>query len=213
VQRTLRSGTAILLTALAACHRTPKAAEQSPDSRLLDAFAAQRIVVAPTGYVRGGDSLGWVQAMGGNKPAGRSLDSAIARALEDRGLSQRWVMPPALVRAFERNRSYATDPYLLAMEPLRSSVFISGKKYGEPLSSQLRAMTALETDVRYVLLPVELKFEPYGGGVRGVLKMALLDTRAAEARYVGHVNGAPARAAGPALGNVGLAVADLFLAR
>jgi len=213
VQRILRIGTAALLAALAtACHKGPKPAEQSPDARPFDAFATQRIVVVPTGFVRGGDSLGWVQGMGGNRAAARQLDSAIARAFEDRGLAQRWVMPPALARSFERNRSYATDPYLLAMEPLRSATFISGKKYGEPLSSQLRTMIALEADARYVLLPVEFHFEKAGAGMRGVLRVAFVDPRAAESRWVGEVRGIAGASAATVLASVGYALADLFAA-
>ncbi len=173
----------------------------------------QRIIVTPTAYVRvSSDSMGWVQAMGGNRATARLLDSAIARALDDRGLAQRWVMPPALVRAHERNRNYATDPYALGLEPLRSANFVSGSKFGEPLSSQLRTMIALEADVRMVLLPIELRFEKVGAGTRAALRAALVDPRLAEARWVGEVRSENAGTSAMALAAIGQRLADLFAA-
>ena len=54
----------------------------------------------------------------------------------------------------------------------------SGERYGEPLASQLRTMIALHDDARYVLLPVELRFERDSAhGARGVLRVALVDAR------------------------------------
>ena len=150
--------------------------------------------------------------MGGNRLAARQLDSAIFLALDSRGLAQRWVMPAGLARSFERNRSYLTDPYLLAVEPLRNATFISAGKIAEPLASQLRNMIALEDDARYVLVPVELRFENSAGTVRGVLRVAFLDPRAAEARWVGDVKGAPATTSAGALMSVGQRLADLFAA-
>lgn len=201
----------LLAVAIASCHRGAKANAAVPDARPFGAYATQRIVVVPTGFVRV-DSLGWVQAMGGNRASARQLDSAIAMTLEARGLAERWVMPANLVRTFDRNRSYAADPHLLAMEPLRTPTFVSGKKYGEPLSSQLRTMIALEADVRYVLLPIELRFERVGAGARGTLRVALVDPRTAESRWVGEVTGDAAATPAAALWNVGLRLADLFVA-
>lgn len=208
--RTLRAATVITLVALAACHKA-KPAPASPDARPFDSYATQRIVVTPTGFVRS-DSMGWVQAMGGNRTAARQLDSAIFLALDSRGLAQRWIMPAGLVHTYERNRSYAADPYLLAMEPLRAGTFITAGRYGEPLSTQLRTMIALEADARYVLLPIELRFEKVGAGVRGVLRVALLDPRAAEARFVGDVKGNETTTSAAALASVGQHLADLFSA-
>jgi hypothetical protein len=172
----------------------------------------QRIIVAPVAYVRSADTLGWVQSMGGNRAAARNLDSAIARALDDRGLAQRWVMPPALVRAHERNRSYAADPYALGMEPLRSANFVSGSKFGEPLSSQLRTMIALEADVRMVLLPIEVRFDQTRAGMRATLRAAFVDPRTAEARWVGEVKSEGATSPAAAFSAIGQRLADLFAA-
>lgn len=196
---------------LTGCHHAAKTPPASPDARPFDAYATQRIVVTPTGFVRS-DSLGWVQGMGGNRSVARQLDSAIFLALDARGLAQRWIMPAGLEHTYERNRSYAADPYLLAMEPLRAPTFITAGRYGEPLSTQLRTMIALEADARFVLLPVELRFEKVGTGARGVLRLALLDPRAADARFVGDVKGDAATSAAAALASVGQRLADLFSA-
>ena len=207
--RSLRT-VAILLVVLASCHRAAKI-EASPDARPFDAFSTQRVIVVPTGFART-DTTGWVQAMGGNRSAARQLDSAIFLALDARGLAQRWVMPSGLAHTYERNRSYAADPYLLAMEPLRAGTFISGGRYGEPLSTQLRTMIALEADARYVLLPIELRFEKSGVGMRGVLRAAFVDPRTAEAKWVGEVKGDAAASSAAAVASVGQRLADLFAA-
>ena len=201
---------AFVFVVLASCHRAAKV-EASPDARPFNAYATQHVIVVPAGVVRS-DTMGWVQALGGNRAAARQLDSAIFLALDSRGLAQRWVMPSGLARTFERNRSYATDPYLLAMEPLRSATFISGGRYGEPLSSQLRTMIALEADARYVLLPIELRFEKAGAGARGVLRAAFVDPRTAEAKWVGEIRGDAAATSAAALAGVGERLANLFSA-
>lgn len=176
------------------------------------AYATQRLVVAPTAHVRGGDTLGWVQGMGGPRGTARQLDTRIAAALDTRGLAARWVLPPALQRTYERNRSYVTDPYQLSVEQLRAAAFTAGSRFGEPLSTQLRTMIALESDARFVLVPVELRFDREGAGLRGVLRVALLDPRLAEARWVGDVKGDASAAAAAALASVAARLADLFAA-
>ena len=203
----------LLLVTLASCHRGGKTTGSAPvDQRPFAAFATQRIVVTPTAHVRAGDSLGWVQGMGGPRSVARQLDSSIAVSLDGRGLAARWVMPAALVRSFERNRAYATDPYLLGIEPLRLSSFVNASRYGEPLSSQLRTMIALEADARFVLLPVDLRFEKDGARMRGVLRLVFLDPRTAEAKWVGEVKGELAADPARALASVADRIADLFVA-
>lgn len=205
-----------MLLALASCHRgtpAPESGGSAPlEQRPFAAFVTQRIVVTPTGFVRRGDTLGWVQSLGGPRAAARQLDSAILVALEARGLASRWVMPAALQRTFERNRSYATDPYQFGLEPLRAPKFETLSRYGEPLASQLRTMVALEADARFVLLPVELRFERDGARMRGVLRTVFADPRLAEARWVGDVKGDAVSAAAAALASVAQRLADLFIA-
>lgn len=195
---------------MASCGRKAQNAPE-PAGPPLAAFAAQRVVLAPVAIVRA-DTSGLAQALGGTRVTGRRLDSAIVAALQDRGAARNWILPADLARAYERNRTYAADPYQLAVEPLRSRKFVAGERYGEPLSTQLRTMIALHEDARMVLLPVEVRLERVGAAARGVLKAVLLDPRLAQAAWVGDIRGDPAPTAAAAIANVAARVADLFAA-
>lgn len=192
----------------AACGRgaSPGAA---PAPQPLAAYAVQRLILTPAGFVRS-DTSAWSRL--GGPVTSRSLDSALVAELTVRGLAQNWILPSALAATYERNRSYAADPYRLALLPLRSPEFVAASRFAEPLSSQLRTMIALHEDARYVLVPVELRFEPAGATARAVLKMALVDPRFAHANWVGTVEGNAAATPALALRNVAAKVADLFLA-
>jgi hypothetical protein len=212
VQRTARLCASLALLALAVgCGRgAPKDAAPAPP-RPLAAFAAQPVILTPVSHVRA-DTLGLVQQLGGARLTGRKLDSSVVAALEERGIARRWVLPADLARSHERNRTYATDPYQLAVEPLRASAFVAGSRFGEPLSSQLRTMIALHGESRYVLLPIEFRLERDGAAARGVLKAALVDPRFAQATWVGEVKGDPVASPAQALANVAARLADLFVA-
>lgn len=202
---------ALVLGGLASCRSAAKTDGSSPaePAQPLAVYAAQRLVLTPAGFVRA-DSLGWVQRFGGARAVARKLDTSIVAALEERGLGRRWFLPPDLVRAFERNRTYATDPYQLALEPVRSSKFVTAERFGEPLSSQLRTMIALHEEARFVLVPIELRIETVGAAARGVLKVALMDPRFAQATWVGEVKGDAAGTAARTLASVASRLADLF---
>jgi len=214
VTRITRVCVALLLGWSVACHHSARSGSPPPDAVLpaLSVFAGQRIIVTPTASVRAPDSLGWVRQLAGARETARRLDTSIVSALESRGLTARWILPPDLVRSYERNRTYAADPYLLVVDQLRSMRFKTGDRYGEPLSSQLRTMIALHEDTRYVLLPVELRFEGQGTSGRAVLRLALLDPRAAEAKWVGDVQGDGAASAALAMQSVATRLASLFVA-
>lgn len=172
----------------------------------------QRVVLTPTSHVRSTDSLRWISTAAGARSAARMLDTNIASVLDARGLASRWILPAALVHTYERNRTYATDPYQLVADPLRDPRFKMGERFGEPLSSQLRTMIALENDVRFVLLPIDVRFEKVGTTARAILRVALLDPRSTEAKWVGEVKGDPAPAMSAALASVAEKLADLFIA-
>lgn len=184
---------------------------QTPSAALV-VYATQRIAVTPTSIARA-DTLGWMQRLGGPIAATRMLDSAISTALYERAVSRQWFMPPDLMRAYERNRSYATNPYELTTTMLRPAAFQTASRYGEPLSSQLRTMIALHESVRMVLIPVELRFEKEGKAGRAILRAVLLDARAADARWVGEVRGDTSSVPRRALDNVASRFADLFVAQ
>ena len=115
--------TTLLALLLVACGRkatvgSPPVASPVQQTPLV-VFATQPVALTPTSVVRM-DSLGWSQRLGGPIAIGRALDSALANALYERAVSKQWVMPPDLMRSFQRNRSYATNPYELTTTGLRA---------------------------------------------------------------------------------------------
>jgi hypothetical protein len=89
------------------------------------------------------------------------------------------------------NPTYAIDPYTLAAEPLRNPDVQAGAKLADPLATQLRTLVALQ-DARAVMLPVELRFEKdqIGPGI-AILRLAVLDGRLGEVRYLTEVKSDP----------------------
>lgn len=184
--RLLRVGSTVVLAALASLASCSRGANTgTPPAALapLAGYASQRLVVTPTGRVLASEADPLVREFGTTVALSRFFDAEVARLFRERGIGANWILPAELARAYDRNRSYASDPYNLAIEPVRSLKFVAGSKYGEPLSSQLRTMVALHEDTRHVLLPAALQVT----GGRTVLRVALLDPRFAEARWVGDV--------------------------
>jgi hypothetical protein len=199
-----------VLTVIAACHHHTRERIEPQEAPPLAAFASQHVVVPPTPFVHAADSLGWVAQLGGARATARLLDSAIVAALDLRDVARRWILPAELVRSYERNRTYATDPYEITADALRGPGFKVGSRYGDPLASQLRTMIALHENTRFVLLPIALRFEAAGLGERAVLRAALLDARATEARWVADVRGDSAATPMAALTSVADKLADNF---
>jgi len=179
--------------------QTPATPAPAPVVRPFSTLAEQRVVVAPVHALSETDPTGWVAQIPRTREYLRSLDDAIGAELAARGLKTQWVFPPALERAARRNPTYAVDPYALAGDPLRAKNVEASPKLREPLASQIRTMIALH-DARVVLMPVELRFEKdrTGQGI-AVLKLALLDGRLSEVRWVGEVRSAPAATLAPAV--------------
>jgi len=178
----------------------------------LAGLAGQHIVVLPLHYLRP-DTIGVAARIDDPRGLLATLDSAIERALGERGFRTSWTYPPALARSARRNAGYVTDPYSLAAERLRSGVRMSDDRLAEPLASQLRSIVAV-TDARYALFPVELRFERVPGGrMRPVLHVALLDARGSSVQWTGDVRGAVGTTITPAtLESVAFALADLVAA-
>jgi len=196
----------------ASCGGRARPAPGGEPARPLAAYAAQRLLLTPLASLRT-DTLGFAQQIGGPGATARLLDSTIVGVLTARGLARGWVLPADLARSYERNRTYAADPYRLAVEPLRSPRFVTAERFGEPLSTQLRTMIALHEDARFVLMPIELRFEPEDRfAARAVLKAALLDPRFAQAVWVGDVKGDPARTGAQAVTSAASRLIDLFIA-
>ena len=175
-------------------------------------MAAQHVIVTPAYALVIAPDVGWSVS----RPTDvlRTLDADIASSLDEKGLKGQWILPTALVQSFQRNPTYASDPYKLAMEQLRSPSLVIGSRLAEPLASQLRTMIAL-TDARYVLAPVELTIEHTGTAHdgRGALRLVLMDVRTSDVRWIGRVEGDASAAMGPAVtASVAAKLADLATA-
>lgn len=179
---------------------TPAAAP-APEARPLAGLVAEKIVITPAFALRVAPALGWDREVGPRETALRQLDAAILAALTARGLRSRWVFPADLVHSYRLNPTYATDPYDLAEQPLRSPSFEVGSSLSEPLASQLRTISALH-DGRYILAPVELRLEraaEHGTAGRAVLRLMVLDSRLSQARWIGEAKSDTTSRYGPAL--------------
>lgn len=164
----------------------------APAGHPLASLAATGAIVAPASTIRIAPELNWSAPPADAREILLALDADIAAAIAERGLKANWIMPADLALSYKRNPTYATDPYALAEESLRSSAFTVGSRLSEPLASQLRTMIALHENARAVLLPIELRFEradTISRAARATLRLALVDPRFSEARWVGTVSG------------------------
>ena len=182
--------------------------------RPLMQLAAQRVIVTPAFSLVTGDALGWSAQIPKSREYLRLLDDEIAAVLAERGLKSQWFYPADLVRAMKGSPSYAVDPYALGVGVLRNSGIVSGTRLGDPLATQLRTMIALQDDARAVIVPVELRFEKETTG-RGsaVLRVALLDGRLGDVRWIGRVRSDPAdKLSRAVLSSLAAHLADLITA-
>lgn len=205
----------------AGCSGGPRQAGQQAGPAVLErplaGIMAQRIVVAPVPAVREGDPMGWAASIPRQREWLRALDAEIAHELGERGLGTAWVFPADLVRAYERNSAMSPDPHRLASAPLRGLTRLTGQeRIPDPLGSQLRTLVAVH-DGRFVLLPLEVAFEPANegeAGGRARLRLVLLDARSAEVRWLGEVRSDPSPALTPAVAaSLAARMADLIVAR
>lgn len=144
----------------------------------------------------------------------RQLDSAIVADFDARGLGGTWFFAPDLEKSYRLNSTYAANPYLLAETPLVGARIEVGHFYGDPLASQLRTMIAMQDGARYVMLPVDLRFEKMADGTmeRAVLRLVLVDARTTEFMWIHEVQSDPAATFGPAvLASLASHFADLVI--
>jgi hypothetical protein len=196
VHRSLRQLSCLALL-LAACHGG-KGSDEAPSPvepwmRPLAQLAAQRVIVTPSFSLVTTDALGWNAQIPKWREYLRLLDDEIAAVLAERGLKSQWIYPADLVRAMKGSPTYAVDPYTLGVGILRNSMVVSGTRLGDPLATQLRTMVALHEDARAVIVPVELRFEKETNGQgSAVLRVAMLDGRLGDVRWIGSVRSDPA---------------------
>jgi hypothetical protein len=217
----VRTCTLTLAALTAACGGSaatrPATTSPVPDARPLAFLVSSGAIVTPTFALRLAPQLDWDARIGDSREILRGMDAAIATAFAERGLRHGWVLASDLAVTYKRNPNYATDPYALAEEPLRSPAFAVGMRLPEPLASQLRTMIALHEGARLTLLPVQLSLEEADrvpGAARASLRLALVDPRFSEARWIGEVRGDTV-SADPRVLTASLArrVADLIVSR
>lgn len=182
-----------------ACHAAgPPEAAPDPSEHSLSGLAAQHVAVLPTYAARVTPGLGW--SVGRPADLQTTLDADIAAAFEERGLRTAWIFPDQLQQSYRHNATYATDPYKLAEEPLRSPSLALDARLPEPLASQIRTLVAFYPDTRLVLAPVELRLEPAGAGKgRGALKLVLVDARFSSVRWIGEIGSDTVSSFSPAI--------------
>ena len=212
---TLLASLIVTALALPACaqQRQPTAEPAAPAGRPLAAMAEQALIVLPTHYLRIGDSLGWASQVPDERRWLASVDDEMAFALRERGAARRWTLPGDLTRSARRNAAFAPDPSTIAADPIRPRGRPLPQRVPEPLISQLRSLIALRDDVRYALIPVEVRFEPADDGGRALLHLVLVDVRRAEFAWAMDVASESTGSLSPALAaSLGSRVADLIAA-
>lgn len=191
------------------------AASQAP--RPLSAFAARPVLVLPTRYLGPDGSLGWGAQISEPATYLDDVDAEITFALEQRGLKDSWIFPPAIVRSVRRNPTFATDPHKLSAEWMRPPMDKPPEQLPEPIASQIRSLVAFQEGAQYVLYPVEVRFEPVAaapasgeagpaasaavvsGEGRAVLRVVLLDARRSRIVWMADVASDPYPSFSPAL--------------
>ena len=177
----------------------------APRPGVLATFVGQPLVIVPTQRLQlANGAPSWAPQPADARGYLAALDDEIVAALRDRGVVGHWVLPEQVVRSARRNPTFASDPHALSVEPLLPRARSGGaaSEIADPLRSQLRAITALSEDARFVLVPVELRFEraPAGPAAgRAVLHLALVDTRLAQVRWTGDVASDDASSLSPAV--------------
>ncbi len=168
--------------------------------RPLERLAGQHLMILPVQYLSFNDSLGWRASVLRRADYLAGLDDEIGFALGERGLSRTWTFGAEVYRLSRANSTVMADARSLAAESLRGQLHPEDM-LREPLASQIRGLAALR-DGRYVLLPVELRFENVptasSTGV-AVLRLVLIDSRLAQIKWAGEVKSDPARAFSAAL--------------
>lgn len=162
----------------------------TPEQHPLSGLAATGAIIAPTFSLRVASDVSWASQIASSREVLRGLDEDITAAIGERGLRTGWIMPSDLAASYKHNPTYAADPYALAEDALRSPSFVAGSRLTEPLASQLRTMIALHENARAVLLPIEARFDRADASstaARATLRLALVDPRFSEAKWVGTV--------------------------
>jgi hypothetical protein len=194
MRRALLCGAALLA---AGCHHDPPATPPEPKLMpatplALSATATQHIVLLPSFgmSVAPNVPVAWRAGIGQGDDVLRSLDSSIARTLDDRGLHRAWIFPADLERTFRREPTYAPDPRLLFEIPLLAVNLAVGATAPSELADQLSRLIRFHEGARFVLAPVGLRFEATPAGLAGArIRLVLIDGRTGEVNWIGDISG------------------------
>ena len=196
--------------ATATSESPPAAAEAQP--RPLASLAGSRVVVVPVQALRTGDSLGFAASAGEPRAYLALLDDEIAFALDERKLRPAWASGAEAARMARRNPTFGVDAYALDAGELRTDPKKGGPELSAALSGRLRSLAALHGG-RHVVVPVELRFAAANGAGRAVLRVVVIDARAAQLVWSGDVSGDASPSFSPALAaSVAGRFADLITA-
>lgn len=155
----------------------------------LNAFASLPMIVMPAQGIRA-DTLGWGAKVSDRRAFLASVDSALAQAVRDRGLTA-WTLPSQLAQTARRNPTYVANPAdVRAGDAVRVLERKRDTQIPEPVASQLRTYAGFH-DARHALIPVEVRFEPGStpGTGRAVLRIAVLDVRGSTLVFIGDIAG------------------------
>lgn len=174
-----------LLLALAAVPAVPAGAQKKSVAPFpLGAFAAQRVLVLPVQFLL--SDTGSIVASAGWGAFRRELDDSIGAELARRGIGKGWGYAADVARISKRNALYSGDPYALGAQQLRGVVPRPEDKLPPVLAGNIRTLIALG-DARYVLLPIEVRYEKKGAVQRAVLRLVLIDGRLGQFVWLGEV--------------------------
>jgi len=194
----------ILALSIAGCASGTVSGTQQPSSASVLAsdhplanLANRDIIVLPIQYLRFADSLGWSRLA--PKPAEylAAVDDEIAFALRERGLDEHWVFAKEISRLASNNSTIVADPHKLSAEELRGPVKLE-QSLSTPLQSQIRTILALR-EGRFVILPIDLRFESANGTGVALLRLVAIDARFAAIKWIGEVKTDRSRTFSPAL--------------
>lgn len=119
-------------------------------------LAGERVAFYPLTLVAAEDSLHWDSLVVANRRATLTrAESVIVTLTMNRAPEVTWIPPDTLRKAARRGVGIATDPDKMGSAVLRDEKI---DLVPQPLSTQLRAMTAL-ADSRYALVPAALVYK------------------------------------------------------
>jgi hypothetical protein len=176
------------------------------------AWATRPVAVYPLQRVAPADSAGWAAAIPDVSAALQAFDDELRFAFgQRRGLSE-WKQVPDLERAARRAVPFAPALRDLPVDGLVAKLDERLRSVPGGLAESIRKISGL-TDVRWALVPAQVKFVPAPGGQRAVVRVLLVDARTGEIGYAADVLGEVSPTWAPVvLASAAQRVADQFVA-